>query len=235
MYGPFDIERALEEARGSGFPWYVYTLIRPDNGEPFYVGKGSKDRLSYHLRLDKSDRNNHKKSIIRKCGGYFIYFNDFVLFEREAFEIEKQVIQDLLKAGYKLTNQTKGGEGVSGYRPNKLGVENISKGVRRYLENNPKALERLRKQARSIGKLPNVRSARQRNMTEIRRKQAGSDAERKRRLLNGIKIRNSLILQARELLKSKPLPKGVTLPAVKRGLGGGSTKFWKNLLQELKE
>ncbi len=34
--------------------WYVYRLIDPEDGETFYVGKGTGDRIFHHVRGDWS-------------------------------------------------------------------------------------------------------------------------------------------------------------------------------------
>lgn len=45
--------------------WYVYLLCNPDTEEPFYVGKGTGDRMYVHESLFQSDSNKKKKQVIQ--------------------------------------------------------------------------------------------------------------------------------------------------------------------------
>lgn len=45
--------------------WYVYLLCDPDTEEPFYVGKGTGDRMNQHELLKPYDCNEIKKQVIR--------------------------------------------------------------------------------------------------------------------------------------------------------------------------
>lgn len=97
--------------------FYVYVLARPD-GSPFYVGKGTGDRVFHHDSEARRGCRCHKCNVIRKIwkqGGqvlrYIVFETDD---EQEAFAYECELI-----ALYKretLTNQTDGGEGPTGYR-----------------------------------------------------------------------------------------------------------------------
>lgn len=153
--------------------YYVYGYLRLDTNTYFYIGKGKDKR---YLRLD--NRNNHFNNILNKteCVVEILYDN---LSEDEAFELEKETIQELVfEEGYSidikkfndnktnnnhLVNCTWGGEGTSGLsikqseetiskrvnkntgqKRNKSQKENLSKAKRKYLDDHPEEIERLR-------------------------------------------------------------------------------------------
>lgn len=93
--------------------FYVYLHLKP-NGDPFYVGKGLITRSGEFAK-----RSEHHSRIVAKCGGKR---NITVLaFERvseqDALDTEIVWISVLREAGYKLCNQTDGGDGMSGHSP----------------------------------------------------------------------------------------------------------------------
>ena len=127
--------------------YYVYTYKRKDNGEVFYIGKGTANR-------DK-DIKHHNQYCVNICNKYGvdierIYEN---LTEEEALRLEKETIRFYIdELGYSialdgkrdrdnkkfLCNHTLGGEGATGYcgisqelrekkRQNFLGENNIAK------------------------------------------------------------------------------------------------------------
>ena len=103
--------------------FYVYKHIRKDNNTCFYVGKGKSGRIY------KPKRNKHYNRIRKKYGCYVVKIKEN-LTEKEAFALEREIIEDYvfvfgyginIKGYYKgyneighLTNCTWGGEGVSG-------------------------------------------------------------------------------------------------------------------------
>ena len=103
--------------------FYVYKHIRKDNNTCFYVGKGKGNRI----KVPK--RNKHFNRIRKKYGCYVVKIKEN-LTEKEAFALEREIIEDYvfvfgyginIKGYYKgynenerLTNCTWGGEGVSG-------------------------------------------------------------------------------------------------------------------------
>ena len=104
--------------------FYVYKHIRKDNNTCFYVGKGK----GYRMYIPK--RNKHFNRIRKKYGCYVVKIKEN-LTEKEAFALEREIIEDYVFVfgyginikGYRdysdkkyLTNCTWGGEGVSGYK-----------------------------------------------------------------------------------------------------------------------
>jgi hypothetical protein len=101
--------------------FYVYVLFRP-GGQPFYVGKGLGRRvLNHEMEARNTSVRTHKLNVIRAIlrrgeqVGYALPFtcDD----EAEAHAFERKLIAEIgrhdLKRG-PLTNQTDGGEGVTG-------------------------------------------------------------------------------------------------------------------------
>lgn len=89
-----------------------YTYIHYDlNNVPFYVGKGTKDRA-----FSNKDRGCQWWSYVRKCQGYTIKIVKYFETENEAFEHEKELINEFSSQGLFLANLTKGGKGASGYK-----------------------------------------------------------------------------------------------------------------------
>lgn len=90
--------------------------------EPFYIGKGNKDRIFKHLSYKHCDKNKHKSNTINKIinEGYDIknYIIKLVdnIDEQRAFELEMYLIKALRNTGINLTNKTDGGEGVLGFK-----------------------------------------------------------------------------------------------------------------------
>lgn len=98
--------------------FYVYILLRPENKEPFYVGKGCGGRHKRHVNELDISKNRHKNNIIKKilAAGNKVECIKVAegLLEKDAFELEKFWIVKIGRAPVgPLTNQTNGGEGVS--------------------------------------------------------------------------------------------------------------------------
>jgi hypothetical protein len=116
--------------------YYVYALLDPRKPgifsfdgvrfdfEPFYVGKGSRSRVKWHVaharRNPSPMRGDHKGNKIRKILGEGLVPVELKVFsdltEEEAFSKEVDLIALIgwVGAGGTLTNQTLGGEGPSG-------------------------------------------------------------------------------------------------------------------------
>lgn len=97
--------------------YYVYVLARP-NDKPFYVGKGKDYRITKHEIEARSGHDCHKCHVIRKIWGNGGQVHRYTVFttedEDEAFAYEQTLIA--LYGRKTLTNQTDGGEGVSGLK-----------------------------------------------------------------------------------------------------------------------
>ena len=92
--------------------FYVYVDYREDDGKPFYVGKGSIDRVKFLERNKLHTNIKNKHGMFRK-----ILLETDV--EQEAFDKEIQLIQELrthVDFGEGGANLTIGGEGASGYK-----------------------------------------------------------------------------------------------------------------------
>lgn len=90
--------------------YYVYEWYNVDTNEVFYVGKGKKDRYKHVKNRNKFfiDYYNTHNCNVRK-----VYVN---LTEKQAFEKEIYLISYYKNnTNFRLTNQTNGGEGMSGF------------------------------------------------------------------------------------------------------------------------
>jgi hypothetical protein len=139
--------------------YYTYAHIRNDTNKIFYIGKG-KGRRAYITR----NRNKLWKNIVAKHG-YTVDILAYWSTEAEAFEHEEILIKCFRKMGYNLSNQTDGGEGISGLehteetrkkmslskKGKKLSAETMAK--RAYLKGRPQSEEH--QQSIAEGKIRN--------------------------------------------------------------------------------
>lgn len=123
--------------------YYVYVLIDPINGKPFYVGKGKGPRIFNHVNcaLDNPS-DSDKYELIRQiqasgnCVSHVIIRHG--LSEEEAFKIESSLIDFSVFFGHELTNKVLGHNSIDN------GVMTTDEIIRKY--NAPK-LEKLRNDA----------------------------------------------------------------------------------------
>jgi len=105
--------------------YYLYRHIRIDNGQPFYIGIGSKIykqnksfstlKSEYSRAYTKYGRNIYWKRIINKTKYYveiMIESNDYSFIKKKEIEFIY-----LYRKNQKLSNLTDGGEGGNGYKP----------------------------------------------------------------------------------------------------------------------
>jgi hypothetical protein len=89
---------------------YVYSHIRPDTGEVFYIGKGSGNRAWHNY-----DRNDYWWRIANKCGGQDSIKVDILasgLYENEAYNFENVMIKATkTQTDFRLCNMNEGGKG----------------------------------------------------------------------------------------------------------------------------
>lgn len=117
------VKKLIKEYSIQGQKYYVYILIRPDQNQPFYVGKGKNQRIFEHEKeVDYGFVcNPYKVNIIKKIlssGSKLIYAIDsFFTNEEDALDHECKLIAEIgrseLGAG-SLTNRTDGGDGFLG-------------------------------------------------------------------------------------------------------------------------
>lgn len=107
--------------------FYVYKLIDPKTRKPFYIGKGSGDRMIhhelYHTKNYKTSSHNNtllknKIAKVLRESEQIRYQQYFCKNEQQAFSIETALISKYGRRNNKtgiLCNMTEGGEGVSGH------------------------------------------------------------------------------------------------------------------------
>ena len=89
--------------------FYTYAHITLDTNKIFYIGKGINRRM---FRRDA--RNQHWHNVVKKHGFKAVKLADWNN-EKDAFEHEKLLIQSFKDIGYKLVNQSLGGDGNNAF------------------------------------------------------------------------------------------------------------------------
>ena len=82
--------------------YYVYLHRRLDNDEVFYVGKGCDDRA-----FSQSKRNYFWRNIIKQAGGCRVEFVEYGLTEKEAINLEENLILKYKNISTNVTNNAK--------------------------------------------------------------------------------------------------------------------------------
>jgi hypothetical protein len=160
--------------------FYVYVHYKADTKEPFYVGKGTKDRATH-----TGGRSKFWTNIYKKHGFYHQIIKTFPT-EEEAFQHEIDLIANLSKT-HKLANLATGGYGgSSGFSPTEETRNKISNSLKGRVHS-PEAREKLSKAL--TGKIVSV---------ETRQKLARSQT--------GKKLSSETRLKLSEI-KSAPNPK----------------------------
>jgi len=88
--------------------YYVYIYIIDGTEEVFYVGKGKDDRAY------KGKRNKFCEDM-KKTHKWSVLIVEDELTEDQAFVLESELIAKYKNKGHRITNQTEGGDGISGY------------------------------------------------------------------------------------------------------------------------
>jgi hypothetical protein len=85
--------------------YYVYELIDPRDNQPFYVGKGTKERDKFHLKETPNTRNEYKENKIRsiRAAGFeplIKHVADNIIDEDLAYRLEEVLIKKYGRKGY---------------------------------------------------------------------------------------------------------------------------------------
>ena len=133
--------------------FYVYALFR-ETGEPFYIGKGRRDRWGDHERQARAGEQNHKAAIIRDMQARGVEVIKVKIHERlpegVALRYEVAMIAAIgRKPDGPLTNLTYGGDSAPGGIQTQ---EHIMKRVMKQVGQKRSAEQRARMSAAALGK-----------------------------------------------------------------------------------
>lgn len=147
--------------------FYVYVLCRPgDPPTPFYVGKGTGDRIDRHEQEARRGFRSKKCSIIRKIWKQGNKVQRYIMLEtddeREAFAYEVALIA--LYGSETLANQTAGGEGGRTLAP--IVRMKISQTIRKALAS-PEARAEVSNRIRRALESPQLREQRRQHFQSL--------------------------------------------------------------------
>lgn len=104
---------------------YVYRHIRLDKNVPFYIGICNKNDLSYFRAYEKTGRNKYWKNVVNKSK-----YEVEILFDNIEYSFAKEKEKEFISLykrvsdGGTLVNLTLGGDGVLGFKNEKLSKRN---------------------------------------------------------------------------------------------------------------
>lgn len=109
---------------------YTYMLIDPRDGLPFYIRKGKGRRCNSHVaEARNTTKNSAKLQKIRKIESLglsvVVKTVEEGVSDADSQDFEMLLIAECKAHGIKLTNQTVGGEGASGYKHTAESLEKI--------------------------------------------------------------------------------------------------------------
>ena len=202
--------------------FYVYALLDPTKPgpfrygkyvfpyEPFYVGKGSKQRVSHHAKGYDCKNSDKAKTIhqIQKLGFEVIeQIKHCNLSEEESFTKERLLISiiGLQRNGGPLLNKTVGGQGVSGYERDADWRKKKSDSVRAYhanLSDKEKSVVSLKK-SDSLIKVNKTRTKKQKKSISANLKMAFATMSESDKLAKANKISKAQLSISEEERKKR--------------------------------
>ena len=112
---------SFDEKTQKALGYYVYMLINPDDGKPFYIGKGQNNRVFDHIQqaIKNPTDTSDKCDRIREIGAHrvkHVILTHGLTTQAEAYRLEALYIDLMRYVGFPLTNE------VSGHHINSIGI-----------------------------------------------------------------------------------------------------------------